>query len=312
MSLEALQQGWDYPPLLRVLQGEITELGAWDKEPPDYADDLALIRLKILAQQERYPEYLYLAQAEGQTQQYLTMLGQLGRVEEAMVAAQTDLGTMEEAFALAQTLREQEALPQALQIAQRGLTLSGNCQYNLANWTSGLAEGLGDTQAALKARILAFQAQPSFGDYRLVEVLAGDAWAAVKEDLLKVLRTYRNWGAETAKVDIFLYEGLIEDAIAIVNDLSSYQSDLIQRVMDAAVPNHPNWVIENARRRAESIMDAGKAEHYYHATQWLKKARAAYLHAGRKAEWSTYRTQLMKTHARKYKLMGMLQQPDLA
>ncbi|HAJ60968.1 MAG TPA: hypothetical protein DCP31_18305 [Cyanobacteria bacterium UBA8543] len=61
MCLEALQQGWDYLPLQRVLQGEITQRGVWDREPPDYADNLALIRLQILERQQRYQEYLYLA-----------------------------------------------------------------------------------------------------------------------------------------------------------------------------------------------------------------------------------------------------------
>lgn len=99
--------------------------------------------------------------------------------------------------------------------------------------------------------------------------------------------------------------------IAVVTDLHSYHSDLIHRVMDAAVTHNPNWTIENACRRAESIMDAGKAESYRHAVNWLKKVRAAYLQANRQTEWSAYRTQLMTTHARKRKLMEMLRQRDM-
>lgn len=313
MSLEALRQGWDYPPLQRILQGNITDLGsqAAEGEPPDYADDLALIRLQILDRQERYQEYLYLAQAEGQTQQYLTMLSRLGRVEEAMGAAKTQITSMEEAFALAQTLREQGALEQALNIAQTGLTLPGNCRYDLPTWTSDLAEGLGDRQAALDARAIAFQAKPSFGDYCKVEELAGEAWSTVKADLLANLRAHQGWGTHEAKVDIFLNEGLIDDAIAAVSTLSSYETTLVHRVMDEAISQRPDWVIENARRRAESIMDRGKSESYYYAVEWLQKARAAYLQAGRQPEWSTYRAKLMQTHARKYKLMAMLKQRDL-
>jgi uncharacterized Zn finger protein len=63
MSLEALHQGWDYPPLRQVLQGQITTSGAWEGEAPDFADELALIRLKILDRQGRHQEYLYLAEA---------------------------------------------------------------------------------------------------------------------------------------------------------------------------------------------------------------------------------------------------------
>ncbi|HYX14974.1 MAG TPA: SWIM zinc finger family protein [Nostoc sp.] len=311
MIMEVLRQGWDYPPLVQVLQGNITERGAWEEDVPDYADDLALIRLKILERQERYQEYLYLAEAEGQTQQYLTMLGRLGRVEEAIDAAQTQMNSMEEAFALAKTLSVQGALQQALNIAQSGLNLPGKCQYELGIWTSDLAIELGDSEAAVLAIKAAFQVKPSFFDYQKMAELAGENWESVKTDLLRIIRTVSGGGTESAKVDIFLHEGLIDDAIAIANELSSYNSDLIHRVMDAAIPHNPSWVIANARRRAEKIMDAGKAEYYYYAVEWLKKARNAYLESGNKADWLSYRQNLMQTHARKRKLMGMFQQRDM-
>ncbi|WP_341530453.1 SWIM zinc finger family protein [Nostoc sp. UHCC 0302] len=308
MSLEALQQGWDYPPLVKVLAGNISETRIWQEEAPDYADDLALIRLKILERQERYQEYLYLAQAEEQTQYYLTMLGRLGRVEDAIDAAQSQMKSMEEAFALAKTLREQGALQQALHIAQLGLKLPGNCQYDLGSWTSHLAEGLGDDTATLQAIEAAFRASPSLADYQKIEELAGDNWESWKTSLLRIIRAHSVWGTESAKVDIFLYEGLIDDAIAVVNQLSSYHSELIHRVMNAAIIHNPGWVIANACRRAEKIMNAGKAEYYDLAVEWVKKARAAYLESGRKVEWLSYRDNLMQTHARKRKLMGMFKQ----
>ncbi len=311
MIMEVLRQGWDYPPLVQVLQGNITERGAWEEDVPDYADDLALIRLKILERQERYQEYLYLAEAEGQTQQYLTMLGRLGRVEEAIDAAQTQMNSMEEAFALAKTLSVQGALQQALNIAQSGLNLPGNCQYELGIWTSDLAIELGDSEAALLAIKAAFQVKPCFFDYQKMAELAGENWESVKTDLLRMIRTVSGGGTESAKVDIFLHEGLIDDAIAIANELSSYNSELIHQVMDAAIPYNPSWVIANARRRAEKIMDAGKAEYYYYAVEWLKKARNAYLESGNKADWLSYRQNLMQTHARKRKLIGMFQQRDM-
>ncbi|MBX9254269.1 SWIM zinc finger domain-containing protein [Desmonostoc muscorum CCALA 125] len=309
MIMEALRQGWDYPPLVQVLQGDITERGAWEEDVPDYADDLALIRLKILERQERYQEYLYLAEAEGQTEQYLTMLGRLGRVEEAIDAAQTQMNSMAEAFALAKTLVSvQGALQQALDIAQSGLNLPGNCQYELGIWTSDLAVELGNGEAALLAIKAAFQVKPSFFDYQKMQELAGENWESLKTDLLKIIRSYSGWGTEPAKVDILLHEGLIDDAIAIVSELSSYDSELIHRVMDAAIAHNPGWVIANARSRAEKIMDAGKAEYYYYAVEWLKKARTAYLESSRKADWLSYRENLMQRHGRKRKLMAMFKQ----
>ncbi len=311
LALEALHQGWDYPPLVQVLQGNKTEIEATAKDVPDYADDLALIRLKILEREERYQEYLHLAAAEGQTQQYLTMLARLGRVEEALSLAQTQMTSMNEAFALAKTLRDQEALQQALHIAEVGLTLPGDCQYDLAVWTSDLAEGLGDNQAALEARKVAFSTIPSFTEYRKIENLAVENWASVKIDLLNVLRAYKGWGTEDARVDIFLHEGLINEAIATVTELSSYYSTIIYKVMDAAISHDPDWVMKNACSRAESIMDAGKAEYYLHAIDWLKKARAAYLASERTADWSIYRASLIQAHGRKHKLMGLFKQPGM-
>ncbi|MBW4683125.1 MAG: SWIM zinc finger domain-containing protein [Microcoleus vaginatus WJT46-NPBG5] len=311
MCLVALHQGWDYPPLQRVLAGNVTEGGAWEGIIPHFGDDLAKIRLQILERQERYQEYLYLAEAEGQTKHYLTMLGRLGRVEEATGAAKTQMSSAEEAFALAQTLREQGALQPALEVAQTGLSLSGRCRYELADWTSNLAEGLGDRQAALNARAIAFQANPSFVDYRLVEELAGEAWTTLKVDLLESLKNNSSWRISNTKVDIFLHEGLIDDAIATVNDLDSYHSALIHRVMKVAIAHNPDWVIENAIPRADSILDRGKAEYYQEAVEWLKQARAAYLELGRQQDWLAYRNNLIQIHGKKRKFMGLMKEKGL-
>ncbi|HLO48940.1 MAG TPA: SWIM zinc finger family protein, partial [Kamptonema sp.] len=151
MSLEALRQGWDFPPLQLILQGNILERGVWEGEVPDYAEDLALIRLEILERRERYEEYLYLARAEEMNQQYLVMLVSLGRISEAISAAKTLMTSVEEAKALAFELRKQGAKSQALEVAQAGFSLEGHCLYELATWASDLALELGDRATALKA-----------------------------------------------------------------------------------------------------------------------------------------------------------------
>jgi uncharacterized Zn finger protein len=307
MTMAALEQGWSYPPLLRVLNGEITEFGAWKGKSPTFADDLASIRLEILARQEREQEYLYLAQAEGQTEAYLTMLAQLGRVEEAMTAAGSQMTTVAEAFALAKNLRQQGSVEQALEIAQTGLTLEGHPLYELAIWTSDLAEAQGKPQVALTARIAAFKAEPSFQDYQKIEQLAGADWVGLRPDLLQTLSHHSSYGLSTAKVDIFLHEGEIDLAISAVKNLSYYEATLIHRVMDAAISQRPDWVIENARHHAEEIMNRGKADAYHHAVEWLAKVKGAYQESGRSAEWLAYYQQLVQTHGRKYKLMGLMQ-----
>jgi len=238
MSLEALRQGWDYPPLQDVLRGDRASL--WANQSPSYANDLAQIRLQILERQGWDEEYLSLAKAEEQTQLYLTKLSKLGDVEQAIAAAETSITTAQEAFALAKSLREQGAIPEALQIALTGLNLEGRNLHDLATWTRDLAEGLGDRAAALTASTIAFKTRPSFADYRRIETFTDD-WPSIKLELLNALRAYTTWGAEQAKIDTYLHEGLLDEAIAAVSS-----SGQIHRVMDAVLSDRPDWVTETA------------------------------------------------------------------
>ena len=62
----------------------------------------------------------------------------------------------------------------------------------------------------------------------------------MRTELLQILRDHQAWGSESAKVDIFLHEGLIDDAITAVNNLSYYQSELIRRVMETTITQRPD------------------------------------------------------------------------
>ena len=81
--------------------------------------------------------------------------------------------------------------------------------------------------------------------------------------------------------------------------------------MDQVIESYSQWVIDNARSRAEAIMDEGRAKDYDHAVAWLKRVKAAYQAMGNEAEWSRYYQGLVSTHGRKRKLMGLFQQHHL-
>jgi uncharacterized Zn finger protein len=81
--------------------------------------------------------------------------------------------------------------------------------------------------------------------------------------------------------------------------------------MDAAMSHRPEWVIAKAIRPAEDIMNRGKAESDREAVDWLTRARAAYKQSGRQAQWRQYRAQLIATHGRKRKLMGLIESAKL-
>ena len=81
---------------------------------------------------------------------------------------------------------------------------------------------------------------------------------------------------------------------------------LLDKVAEAAVPSHPEWVIKTSRREAEAIKDRGKSEYYGSAAHWLAHARDAYHVAGREAEWQAYQAHLLIAHSRKYRLVHLL------
>ncbi|MFM7449678.1 MAG: hypothetical protein ACKO24_13915 [Leptolyngbyaceae cyanobacterium] len=306
-SKTALDQGWDDPQLQTILQGKVTHFPVPEEQESYSVKTLIQIRLAILERQNNYNAYLNLARAAGQTQAYLTMLVRLGRIEEVMTEAKQQLHSADAALAVAQALRERGELAQALEIAEAGLDLPGILKAQLALWISELAERMGQQEKGLQARIIAFKDTPTLANYLKIEELADTSeWPKLQRSLLKSLRQQDDVFASEVKVDIFLREGLLEDAIQSVEQLSSFQADLIQRVMDAAMEQHPEWVVDNARRRAESIMDQGKAKYYQAAVEWLMKARDAYRQAGRQQEWQTYYAELLQKHSRKRKLINLL------
>jgi uncharacterized Zn finger protein len=296
----AVEQGWSYPPLVRVLEGESP-----DEEFLDELLDhpLTTARLNVLDRRGRHEEYLRLSEAAAEDTRHAIMLVRLDRAEEAVEYASKHLRTPEEILAVAGTLREQGDAEAALLVGERGLSLEGR-KGRLAGWVRDLAEGLGRRGIALEAALAAFQADPSLASYLRVQELAGEAWPEHRGRMLDHLRQSTSY-LPTGQVDIFLHENLVGDAIAAVE--RDPFGDLVARVADAAIESHPDWVIETCRRRAEEIMNQGRSKDYEEAVDWLAKVQDSLLAAGREEEWLTYLEELIDHHQRKYKLRPMLE-----
>jgi uncharacterized Zn finger protein len=302
-AFQAVEQGWSYPPLVRVLEGEVPD----DDFFEELLDDpLTIARLSVLERRGRHEEYLRLSHAAGEDTSHAIMLVRLDRAEEAVEHASKHLGTPEETLAVAEALREQGDTEDALRLGERGLSLAGR-KIRLAGWVSDLAEGLGGRGLALEAAMAAFHADPGLVSYRRVHELAGERWPEHRERLLDHLRQSTSY-LPTGQVEVFLHEDLIGDAIAAVE--GKPVGSLVAQVADAAIEAHPDWVIETCRRLAEEIMNAGRSKHYDEAVTWLAKARDAHLAAGREEQWRAYLEELIAHHQRKYKLRPMLE--DLA
>lgn len=299
----AARDGWDFPPLRRVLQGTITSRGTWKGEPPDFADDLTRARLNILERRGRWQEYLFLAEAERQDLAYTTMLVRLNRVQEAIDYGLRGLATPQEALTLATTLSEHGERDQSLRIAEHGLTLEGP-KAALAKWLREQAEAQHQPELALTAAEYAFRAETTLDNYQRVAELAGEQWPVRCQALLEYARTTRGYPTE-GRIAVFLHEHLADDAIAALEPYAGHE--LIARVADAVLTERPEWVIQTSRKQAESIMDSGKAQYYTSAANWLKKAHDAYQVLQREDEWRVYLDELIKTHARKYKLLPLLE-----
>lgn len=150
----------------------------------------------------------------------------------------------------------------------------------------------------------AVRESPSLADYQAVRDLAGEGWPEVRMGLLDYLRQ-QTFALPEGQVEIFLDEGLIDEAIAAAETWGGHR--LLEQVVDAAIEHLPEWVIRVCRQQAEPIMDQGRSQHYHHAVRWLEKARAAYRAAGREGEWQEYLEDLLRRHWRKYKLVSMLE-----
>ncbi len=299
-AFRAVEQGWSYPPLVRVLKGEAPD----DEFFEEILDDpLTAARLNVLERRGRHEEYLRLSEAADEATGHAIMLARLGRAEEAVEYGLKRLVAPEEALAVATALREQGELEAALRVGEHGLSLEGR-KSRLASWVRDLAEGMGRPELALEAALVAFRADPDLASYRRVRELAGERWPEHREQLLDHLRQSVPY-FPSGHVDVFLHEDLIQDAIAAVEE--SPIDALVARVADAAVESHPAWVIETCRKQAEEIMDEGRSKYYAEAITWLAKARDAHLADGREEEWQVYLDELIDRHQRKYKLRPMLE-----
>jgi hypothetical protein len=160
--------------------------------PGDWLDDqLTAVRLRVLEACGKTQEYLNLARAARAHTNYAVMLVKLKRIPEATKYALKSFKKPDEALALAKALRDAAAHDDALKIAEAGLELADDADDEmdgsvipLAHWLRDYAGGIGKSALALKAARAAFSHSQSLEDFGAVKVWAGDAWGAIREDLL--------------------------------------------------------------------------------------------------------------------------------
>lgn len=307
IAVSAATDHWDYPPLVAAMQGNITERGAWDSSsPPDYADRLAVIRLRILANHGQIEEYLNLAQAEGQFILYLQMLIEQGQLDKALAEGKTHLTSAHNCLTITKSLAERDAVDHAIELAKHGFTVEHEQGRNeLAVWLRDFAQTHKQADVALWAARQAFAESMTLANYLGVETNAETQWRQIKPELLlMVAKETTGWGSADNRVDIYLHEKMYKEAIAIVNSATWFRN--IDKVIEAVKNDYPDWAFQQCRKQAEPNMDNGKSQYYDVSAEWLRRGRDILIAAGKDAKWSTYLKTLLIKHHRKYKLMPML------
>jgi uncharacterized Zn finger protein len=304
-AIAAAEQGWGYEPVRRAMAGIAGPEGAWDVAAPWFADALTAARLNVLERQGRTEEFLNLAEIEGETVRYVTMLVTAGRAQEAVNYGLRNFVEPGEALALAQVLRAHDHIGAALQIGEHGLWLGDSSLNELARWLREAAASHGEQDLAVRAARAAFGASTALADYQAIQMLTGDGWPAIKVELLAHLATCDN---SYERTDIYLLEGMIDEAIRVIDARPYVGHDEVAKVASAAWQSHPDWVIRQCRSQAEPIMDEGRSKYYGSAIGWLHIARRAHGAAGRTEEWQAYCQGLIVRHGRKYSLVPQLKQ----
>jgi uncharacterized Zn finger protein len=263
-------------------------------------------RLNVLERQGRLEEAAHLAGAEGQGRRFLELLVRLGHADRAAAEARGILTESGDAFAVAKRMAEAGAKTHARDVAEFGLSLAGP-KHDLAVWLRDLAArelDPPDVETAIKASLAALGQEPGLDEYYALRDIAGDRWPRIKDQALDVVRRTRVYNV-TGKVDILLSEGLVAEALDAAE--SGWDLDLLGRVVEKAATVVPERAIHISESKAAAIMDSGKAQNYDYAARWVARARDAYRAIGAEDLWQEYKRSLLEKHARKYKLIPMLQ-----
>lgn len=275
----------------------------WETHPEyvnDFTADLDAAKLNVLERQGRTGEFLSLCQQTGQYLRYTQKLLQLGETDEAICVAY-QLTDPNQVLATVKTLRESNHLPEAITLAEHGLTLGGQ-KYHLASWLAPLEESQERLEPALQAHLAAFAEAPSLETYKHIQRLSGERWTKLKPKQMKILLQS---GRLDALASVYLHEQQWDEAIVIA-EKNTYSYSQREKVADAVIAYRPDWVIRISIQEAEKLIEPTQSKYYPHAARWLAKAKQAYIQSGRATEWQNYFTQLKATYARRPSLQKEL------
>jgi uncharacterized Zn finger protein len=175
----------------------------------------------------------------------------------------------------------------------------------LARWLRDTAVSLGQPERALRAARTAMEEHPSLEDYQALQAVAGEQWLELRAEVLERLRA-PNYSTQSAAVEIFLHERLLDDAITALES-GHLGHEMVSRVVAAVQRERPEWAMNACFQQASRIIEPARAQYYDAAAEWLAKAREAAAAGGLLDQWEQRMDEIMTRHQRKYKLMPLLE-----
>lgn len=318
----AAQASWDAEPTpeSKEVADERYDDGEYDDDESDDADmaeetdymspipnvdNLTTAKLNVLARQGRTDDFLALSDKHGAHLLHAEKLCELGRTIDAVTYAQKHFTATHEALQLAQQLREQHQIKEAISVAETGLSLHGP-KAALGQWLAPIEEAHGRPQQALAAWLAAFEETPSLERYKLIKKLGAKAWGTLQPRVMTALHKHYDL---QALVEVLLFEEQWDEVIkAIGTGGSYYEGSAAALAADTLIDHRPEWVISYSVRVAEALIERTASKYYRIAADWLRRAKKAYTKLGKAADWHNYLGQLKTKYKRRPSLQEQLSQ----
>ncbi|MGE0132622.1 MAG: SWIM zinc finger domain-containing protein [Blastocatellales bacterium] len=302
VAIAAAQYGWgELPDEARGRRVEEDDDEDRWYRPKPLSQILTDAKLNVLERQGRTDEYLSLCLKSGEHLRYALKLASLKRVAEAVKYALKHLANADAALKLAQALRESGHLDESLKIGERGLKLGGS-KASLGAWLAPVEEAQGRAAQALEAWQAAFHSLPSLDLWKTIKRLAGSRWKRMKPELMASLEKGYN---HQALAEVLLEEQEWDAAIKVA-DKHTHDYRLVAVVADALIAHRPEWVIRASVKQSDELIAKTQSKYYTHASNWLRRVKAAYAQLGRTGDWQNYLSKLKELYKRRPALMAQL------
>lgn len=236
--------------------------------------------------------FLRVCRETGRTGDLVDRLLSLGRVDEAMSAAEgvTDY----EALALADLfVRHGHGATGEAIMRERAAKTD---DPRVLDWLKGRYVERGDIGAALEVLTKRFRMQPTLEGYREARALATrrDRWEPLRPQLRMFLREARH---NYLLIDIYLDEGEIDNALHALDALKDggayaygygYGDNIALKIARAAEKTHPYAAIDIYQKQAERLIANRGRDNYNTAAGLLAQARMLYERQGQGETWQAY------------------------